>query len=45
MALLRSHAWKRIHIVELLQFHGTAGGLPGIMALPDQAYLPGLEPR
>lgn len=24
MALLRSHAWERIHIVELLQFHGTA---------------------
>ena len=45
MALLRSHAWERIHIVELLQFHGTAGGLPRMMAVPDQAYLPGLEPR
>ena len=45
MALLRSHVWERIHALELLRFHGTAGGLPRMMATPDQAYLPGLEPR
>ena len=45
MALLRSHAWERIHLLELIDFHGTAGGLPRMVATADQAYLPGLEPR
>jgi hypothetical protein len=45
MALLRSHAWECMNINDLLQFHGTAGGLPRMIAAADQAYLPGLEPR
>ena len=45
MALLRSHTWDLIQIGDLLEFHGTAGGLPRMMATPDQAYLPGLAPR
>lgn len=45
MALLRSHTWDLIVVEELLKFHGTAGGLPRMMATPDQAYLPGMEPR
>ena len=45
MALLRSHAWELFRVGELLAFHGTAGGLPRMLATPDQAYLPGLEPR
>ena len=45
MALLRSHAWERIHILDLLNYHATAGGLPRMVAAADQAYLPGLEPR
>ena len=45
MALMRSHAWERISVLDLLCFHGTAGRLPRMMATPDQAYLPGLHPR
>lgn len=45
MALMRSHAWERIHLMDLLSFHGTAGGLPRMVATADQAYLPGLQPR
>lgn len=45
MALLRSHAWELLRIGHLLEFHGTATGLPRMVAAPDQAYLPGLEPR
>lgn len=45
MALLRSHAWEHLDVNELLLFHGTAGGLPRMVATVDQAYLPGLEPR
>lgn len=45
VALLRSHAWDLLHAVQLLQFHGTAGGLPRMVATPDQAYLPGFKPR
>ncbi|RKX35480.1 MAG: IS4 family transposase [Verrucomicrobia bacterium] len=45
MALLRSHAWELLHVGDLLEFHGTAGGLPRMVATPNQAYLPGLEPR
>jgi hypothetical protein len=45
MALLRSHAWELLSVGQLLKFHGTAAGLPRMIATPDQAYLPGLEPR
>jgi len=45
MALLRSHAWELLRVGQLLEFHGTATGLPRMVAAPDQAYLPGLEPR
>jgi hypothetical protein len=45
MALLRSYAWERFDLKELLQFHGTAGGLPRMVALPGQAYFPGFEPK
>jgi len=44
MALLRSHAWELISVSDLLEFHGTAGGLPRMIATPEQAYLTGLEP-
>ena len=45
MALLRSHAWECMSVFDLLRFHGTAGGLPRMVATVDQAYLPGLEPK
>lgn len=45
MALLRSHTWELLGVGDLLEFHGTAGGLPRMVATPHQAYLPGLEPR
>jgi hypothetical protein len=45
MALLRSHTWELLSVGDLLKFHGTAGGLPRMVATPDQAYLPGLAPR
>ncbi|VGO20973.1 hypothetical protein SCARR_03040 [Pontiella sulfatireligans] len=45
MALLRSYAWERFDLKELLQFHGTAGGLPRMAALPGQACFPGFEPK
>jgi len=45
MALLRSYSWDRFDLNELLQFHGTAGGLPRMVALPEQAYLVGFEPK
>jgi len=45
MALLRSYSWDRFDLNELLQFHGTAGGLPRMVALPGQAYLVGFEPK
>ena len=45
MALLRSYSWDRFDLNELLQFHGTAGGLPRMGAHPGQAYLKGFEPK
>ena len=45
MALLRSYTWDRFDLCELLRFHGTAGGLPRMVAEPGQAYFEGLEPR
>lgn len=45
MALMRSYAWELFDLNELLQFHGTAGGLPRMVALPGQAYFPGFEPK
>jgi len=45
MALLRSYAWEKFDLGELLQFHGTAGGLPRMVAEPGQAYLEGFEPK
>jgi hypothetical protein len=45
MALLRSYAWEKFDLVELLKFHGTAGGLPRMVAEPGQAYFEGFEPR
>jgi len=45
MALLRSHVWDCFQIHQLLQFHGTAGGLPRMIAAPEAAYLPGFEPK
>lgn len=45
MALLRSYAWEKFDLLELLQFHGTAGGLPRMIAEPGQAYFKGFEPR
>jgi hypothetical protein len=45
MALLRSHAWELLRVGELLKFHGTAGGLPRMVAAPDQAYFVGFEPK
>lgn len=45
MALLRSCAWEKFDLAELLQFHGTAGGLPRMVAEPGQAYFEGFEPR
>ncbi len=41
MALLRSHVWERFDLHELLQFHGTAGGLPRMVAEPGQSYFEG----
>ena len=45
VAMLRSHAWECINLLDLLGFHGTARGPYRMMATPDQAYLPGLHPR
>jgi hypothetical protein len=45
VALIRSHAWERISLMDLLLFHGTACGPWRMMATPHQAYLPGLHPR
>ena len=45
MALLRSHVWDLYDLNELLQFHGTAGGLPRLIAEPGQAYFDGFEPK
>ena len=45
VAMLRSHAWECINLLDLLGFHGTARGAYRMMATPDQAYLPGLHPR
>jgi len=45
MALLRSYAWDKFDLGELLQFHGTAGGLPRMVAEPGQAYFVGFESR
>ncbi len=45
MALLRSYAWEKFDLKELLQFHGTAGGLPRMVAEPGQAYFVGFEPK
>jgi hypothetical protein len=45
MALLRSYVWDRFDLNELLQFHGTAGGLPRMVAEPGQAYFEGFEPK
>jgi hypothetical protein len=45
MALLRSYVWEQFDLNELLQFHGTAGGLPRMVAEPGQAYFEGFEPR
>jgi len=45
MALLRSHAGALLRVGELLEFHGTAGGLPLMLAVPSQAYSLGLAAR
>jgi hypothetical protein len=45
MALLRSYVWDKFDLSELLKFHGTAGGLPRMVAEPGQAYFVGFEPR
>lgn len=45
VALIRSYAWERISLIDLLLFHGTAGPPFRMMATAHQAYLPGLQPR
>ena len=45
MALMRSYVWDKFDLTELLKFHGTAGGLPRMVAEPGQAYLVGFEPK
>ena len=44
MALLRSYAWEKFDLIELLKFHGTAGGLPRMVTEPGQAYFEGFKP-
>jgi len=45
VALVRSHAWECISLMDLLHFHGTAAPPLRMMATAHQAYLPGLQPR
>jgi len=45
VALIRSHAWECISLMDLLLFHGTAGPPFRMIATAHQAYLPGLQPR
>jgi hypothetical protein len=45
VAMLRSHAWESISLLDLLNFHGTASGPYRMMAAADQAFLSGLHPR
>ena len=45
VAMIRSHAWERFHLLDLLTFHGTASRPYRMMATAHQAYLPGLRPR
>jgi hypothetical protein len=40
-ALSRTTLWRKIDLLELLRFYGTAGSIPRWRACPEQAYLPG----
>jgi DDE family transposase len=42
--LLRSCVWDAMSIKSLVGFCGTAGGTPGIVASPQDTWIPGLEP-
>jgi hypothetical protein len=39
--LLRAALWKKLHLQDLLESYGTAGGSFRFIASPHQAYLPG----
>jgi len=39
--LLRAAAWRRLDLMSLLQFYGTAGVRMRLRTQPEQAYLPG----
>ena len=43
-AVVRSTLWLRLHLRALLTACGTAGGSFRMLAQPEQAFLPGLEP-
>lgn len=43
--LVRSILWDKLALRELLVAYGTAGGHFRMLGRPDQAYLPGLEPK
>ena len=42
--LIRGVVWDRFHLLNLLEFYGTAGGKWRMRAEPHQAYLPGFAP-
>jgi IS4 transposase len=42
--LLRAALWRKIDLLDLLRFCGTAGGHFRYLATPENAYLPGLAP-
>lgn len=43
--LTRGVVWDRFHLLDLLDFYGTAGGRWRMRAEPQQAYLPGFVPK
>lgn len=44
-AMIRGVVWDRIHLLDLLEIHGTAGAPRWRMrAQPEQAFLPGFAP-
>ena len=43
-AIVRGVTWDRLDLLNLLLFYGTAGGSYRMRAVPEAAYLPGLQP-